>query len=72
MYWAVATLMLIGTKGDTFVEVTFVTFVLYVTVGIFAYLISNISTIIDDINKKSKEYKNNLKIMNEYKGILVN
>ena len=66
MYWAVATLMLIGTKGDTFVEVTFVTFVLYVTVGIFAYLISEISSIIDELNKKSKEYKSNLKIMNEY------
>ena len=45
VYWAVATLMLIGTKGDTLIETIFTTCILYFTVGIFAYLISNISTI---------------------------
>ncbi len=66
LYWATSTLMLIGASGYTFTEITFTTTLLFVTVGIFAYLISNISSIIDDINKHSKEYKIDLKIMNEY------
>lgn len=38
--------MLIGTKGFTFPEVVFVTLTLLVTVGVFAYLLSTISSII--------------------------
>lgn len=46
IYRSVATIMLIGTKGDTFLETLFVTITLLLTVGVFAYLISTISMII--------------------------
>lgn len=39
-------LMLIGTKGFTFPEVVFVTSTLLITVGLFAYLLSTMSSII--------------------------
>lgn len=32
-YFSTATIMLIGTKGDTSIEVFFVTFILFFTVG---------------------------------------
>lgn len=42
--------MLIGTKGETVLETLFVTVTLLVTVGVFAYLISTISMIIQELN----------------------
>lgn len=44
--------MLIGTKGNTFIEVLFITAVLIVTVGVFAYLLSKISSIIEEMDKE--------------------
>lgn len=38
--------MLIGTAGSTFLEILFVSLALFGTVGIFGYLIGNISIII--------------------------
>lgn len=66
LYWAVATLMLIGTRGNTFIEILFTTIILFFTVGIFAYLVSSIGQIIDEINRKDKEFKNDLRVMNHY------
>lgn len=45
--------MLIGTKGITFVETLFTTTTLLMTVGVFAYLISTISMILEELNKES-------------------
>lgn len=42
--------MLIGTKGTTFYETVFVIIILLCTVGVFAYLISSISMIIEELN----------------------
>lgn len=39
--------MLIGTQGYTFVEILFISIILCGTVGIFGYLIGNISIIIN-------------------------
>lgn len=36
------------------------------TVGVFAYTISEIANIIDDINKDNSQYKNELAIINKY------
>lgn len=65
-YWAIATVMLIGTAGNTFVEILFLCIILCVTVGIFGYLIGNINIIISEMNAKSKDYKEDLRIMNLY------
>lgn len=42
MYFSVATLMLIGTKGETEIENVFLICTLLVTVGVFAFMISTI------------------------------
>lgn len=53
-YFSAALIMLIGTKGETVVETLFTSTVLLITVGVFAYLISTISTIIEEINREHK------------------
>ena len=53
-YWATATIMLIGTKGDNFIETLFATSILFLTVGIFGYLINRIGMILDEINLSKK------------------
>lgn len=58
--------MLIGAKGTTLYESIFVTIILFGTVGIFAYLISSINSILDEINKNKKKHINELKIINYY------
>lgn len=55
-YWSIGTALLIGAEGSTSVELVFISCVLFCTVGIFAYLLSNISLIITELNKKSEEY----------------
>lgn len=52
-YFSAALIMLIGTKGDTFLETLFTTLMLLITVGVFAYLISTISTILEEINRET-------------------
>lgn len=44
--------MLIGTSGNTFFEVLFITATLIITVGVFAYLLSKISSIIENIDNE--------------------
>ena len=39
---SVATMMLVGSKGDTFIETIFCSITLYVTIGAFAYILGNI------------------------------
>ena len=41
-YWATATIMLIGTKPDTFVETIFTTVMLFITIGFFAVILGEI------------------------------
>jgi len=41
--------MLVGAKGDTFIETIFCTVILFTTVGIFAYTLSSISNIFEEI-----------------------
>lgn len=64
--------MLIGTNGETFIENCFTTFMLLLTVGVFAYLISTISTILDEINKEVREYKHDLGAINRFSNKVTN
>lgn len=41
-YWALATIMLVGSSGETFAETIFCCFTLLSTVGIFATILSKI------------------------------
>lgn len=45
--------MLIGVKGETHIETLFTVTTLMITVGAFAYIISKISMILEEINKDS-------------------
>lgn len=45
--------MLIGSKGNNSLETWFAILTILLTVGVFAYTISEIANIIDDINKDS-------------------
>lgn len=38
-YWALATMMLIGTRGYNFLETSFTTISVLLTVGVFAYVV---------------------------------
>lgn len=42
-YWGIATVLLIGTVGTSDLEVVYVSVVLFVTVGVFAYILGSIS-----------------------------
>lgn len=64
-YWALATIMLIGSKGNTFAETFFVCVTLFATVGVFATIIANIQIILEDIAKKSKGYRKDLEVLNQ-------
>lgn len=46
-------MMLIGSKGNNFIESWFTTITILLTVGVFAYTISEIANIINSINKDS-------------------
>lgn len=59
-------MMLIGTKGWNFYEHLFTTITLFLTVGVFAYTINAIGTIIDNINRESLNFKNQMSLINKY------
>lgn len=61
-----ATMMLIGTKGYNFIEILFANLILFATVGIYAFIISRINTLLEEINKKSKDYQQDLEVINRY------
>lgn len=62
-------MMLVGTKGNTYIEVLFTTVVLIVTVGVFAYIISSIGMLLDQIHKEKQEYRNAMEVMNRHMRI---
>lgn len=59
-YFAVATTMLIGSSGNTYIETIYISITVLVTVGVFAYLISTISMLLEGINLiKNYNFYNN-------------
>ena len=55
-YWSVATVMLVGSAGTTVYEVLFSTVTIIITVVYFAYILGNISLIVDEITRKHNEF----------------
>ena len=53
-YWGIATFLLVGSKGDTFVETVFCIVVLLITIGLFAYIISTIGQIMEDLSRRGR------------------
>lgn len=47
-YWSLATIMLVGSKGETFLETIFCCFTLLATVGMFATILSKIAMILEE------------------------
>jgi len=45
-YWAIATFLLVGSKGDTVVETVYCIIMLIITVFLFAYILSTIQQIL--------------------------
>jgi len=41
-YWGISTFLLVGSKGDTFLETVYCIAVLLITIGLFAYILSSI------------------------------
>ncbi|KRX07422.1 Cyclic nucleotide-binding protein [Pseudocohnilembus persalinus] len=66
LYWSQATIMLIGSKGSTYLETIFVCLCLFFTVGIFGTLLSRISQILEDMSNKTKSYRRDLEIINRF------
>ncbi|KRX10765.1 Cyclic nucleotide-binding protein [Pseudocohnilembus persalinus] len=66
LYWAQATIMLIGSKGQTNLETIFCIFTLFCTVGMFATIISRISSILNDMDAKTINFRTDLEILNNF------
>ncbi|KRX10867.1 Cyclic nucleotide-binding protein [Pseudocohnilembus persalinus] len=65
-YWALATVSLIGSKGETTAETVYCIFVLSCTIGVFATILSKISMAWEQIEKKSRDYKLDREIINQF------
>jgi hypothetical protein len=59
-------MMLIGTRGYNFMETLFTTITVLLTVGMFAYVVSTIGDILDQINKFDKQNKIEMSLLNKY------
>ncbi len=58
--------MLVGSKGDTFIETLFCCFTLFGTVGMFATILSSVASIMEEIARKYKTYNREKDIMNNF------
>ncbi|KRW99509.1 Cyclic nucleotide-binding protein [Pseudocohnilembus persalinus] len=65
-YWSIATIMLIGTQGETDVETVFAVLSLLVTVGYFAKILSQVSMVMDQMEQQKKAYKQEKEVMNSF------
>ena len=58
--------MLVGSKGDTFVETIFCCCALFGTVGMFATILSSVASIMEEIDRKYKDFNREKDIMNNF------
>ncbi|KRX11044.1 Cyclic nucleotide-binding protein [Pseudocohnilembus persalinus] len=68
-YWAIATIMLIGTQGETDIETVFAVLSLLVTVGYFAKILGQVSMVMDQMEQQKKAYKQEKEVMNSFFNI---
>jgi 1,4-dihydroxy-2-naphthoate octaprenyltransferase len=59
-------IMLIGTKGSTELETSFCVLVLFFTVGMFATILNTFNQIMDEIQRKAKDYKQAKNTLNKF------
>lgn len=58
--------MLIGAKGYNFYEIFFTTFYLLLTVGVFAYVVSRIGQILEEISKDDLDHKREMSLIKRF------
>ncbi|KRX11046.1 hypothetical protein PPERSA_05155 [Pseudocohnilembus persalinus] len=68
-YWAIATIMLIGTQGETDAETIFAVLSLLITVGYFAKILGQVSIVMEQIEQQKKAYKQDKEILNSFFNI---
>ncbi|KRX11048.1 Cyclic nucleotide-binding protein [Pseudocohnilembus persalinus] len=68
-YWAIATIMLIGTQGETDIETVFAVLSLLVTVGYFAKILGQVSMVMDQMEQQKKAYKQEKEVLNSFFNI---
>lgn len=59
-------MMNVTTKPLTALELAFTSLVMLLSCIAFGYLLSRVSSIIDELNKQQKDYKKDLNILNQY------
>lgn len=64
-YWSLATIMLVGSKGETLLEIIFCCLTLLTTVGMFATILSKITQLIEEMDKSTKEYREEVDVLNK-------
>ncbi|KRX06765.1 Cyclic nucleotide-binding protein [Pseudocohnilembus persalinus] len=67
-FWATCLLMLIGVGGERWIERQYQNIILFITVGLFAYILEVISQIIQDISKDKLQYQRDMETINKYMG----
>ena len=65
-YWSTATMMLVGSKGDTFFETIFCTLTLYITIGFFAIILGEIANVLSALAETEKAYMADLEKLTFY------
>ncbi|EGR34867.1 hypothetical protein IMG5_000950 [Ichthyophthirius multifiliis] len=66
-YWSTTTIIILaGPKGSNNIEIIFQSVIMFATMGTFAYTMNCIGVILDEQNRKQKEYKRDLEIINIY------
>lgn len=65
-YWALATIMLVGSKGTTYFETIFCICTLLCTVGMFAKILSMVAMVMEEMEKKKKGFKMDKETMNTF------
>jgi len=55
-YWAISTFLLVGSKGETFLETVYCIIMLVITIFLFSYILSTIGQILEDLSKRGRSY----------------
>lgn len=55
--------MLVGSKGETLLETIFCCLTLMTTVGMFATILTRVTQIIEEMDKETKGYRENVEVL---------
>ena len=65
-YWAISTFLLVGSKGETFLETVYCIIMLVITIFLFSYILSTIGQILEDLSKRGRSYQKDLEILSYF------